>query len=144
MGESGEAPAAVAGEALSRSGWRGVCRQVKAHLERLLGYGGRSARMSTHAAASSRTRGEGDEAAAYAFLRIALDDYAGHAADSGMGAMRALHGKRGFATVERGVLSAERTARVEGLETLINFWPGCLAAPLAQLLDPDAFDAPSA
>src|SRR5260370_1376550 len=34
--------------------------------------------------------------------------------------------------------------RVEGLETLISFGPGWLAAPLAQLLDPDAFDAPSA
>jgi hypothetical protein len=142
--ESREETAAAAVEALIRSGRPDLFRQVKAHLERLLGDGVRSARMSTHAAASSRMRGEGDEAAAYAFLRIALDDYAGHAADSGMGAMRALHGKRGFATVERGVLSTEPRARVEGLETLINFGPGWLAGPLAQLLDPDAFDAPSA
>jgi hypothetical protein len=57
--------------------------------------------------------------------------------------MRGLHGKRGFATVERGVLSGAPQARVEGLETLLNFGPGWLAQPLAQLLDP-AFDAGSA
>ena len=102
--------------------------------------------MATHAAASSHLQGGGDndEAAGYAFLHIALDDYAGHAADSGMGAMRALHGKRGFATVERGVFSTEAQARVEGLETLLNFGPGWLAGPLALLLDREAFDPASA
>ena len=55
--------------------------------------------------------------------------------------MRALHGKRGFATVERGLRSAGPTARIEGLETLLNFGPAWLAGPLAQLLDPGAFDS---
>jgi Cyclic nucleotide-binding domain/HEAT repeats len=142
--ESREHAAAAAVEALIRSGRPDLFRRVKAHLEHHLGEGVKSARMSTHAAASSRIRGDGDEAAAYAFLRIALDDFVGHATDSGLGAMRALHGKRGFATVERGVLSTEPQARAEGLETLLNFGPGWLAAPLAQLLDPDAFDGASA
>jgi CRP/FNR family transcriptional regulator, cyclic AMP receptor protein len=142
--ESREHAAAAAVEALIRSGRPDLFRRVKAHLEQHLGDGVKSARMSTHAAASARLRVDGDEAAAYAFLRIALDDYAGHATDSGLGAMRALHGKRGFATVERGVLSTEPQARAEGLETLLNFGPGWLAAPLAQLLDPDAFDGASA
>jgi CRP/FNR family cyclic AMP-dependent transcriptional regulator len=142
--ESREDTAAAVVEALIRSGRPELFRQVRAHLERHLGDGVKSARMSTHAAASSRALHQGDEAAAYAFLRIALDDYAGHATDSGLGAMRALHGKRGFGTVERGVLSTEPQARVEGLETLLNFGPGWLAGPLAQLLDPDAFDPASA
>jgi hypothetical protein len=142
--ESREHAAAAAVEALIRSGRPDLFRRVKAHLEHHLGEGVKSARMSTHAAASSRMRGDGDEAAAYAFLRIALDDFAGHATDSGLGAMRALHGKRGFATVERGVLSTEPQARAEGLETLLNFGPGWLAAPLAQLLDQDAFDPATA
>jgi hypothetical protein len=114
------------------------------HLERLLAEGVRSARMSKRAAAGSRLHGDGDDAAGFAFLRIALDDFAGYAADSGLGAMRALHGKRGFATVERGVQSTEPQARAEGLETLLNFGPAWLAPPLAQLLDPDSFDASSA
>jgi hypothetical protein len=58
--------------------------------------------------------------------------------------MRALHGKRGFATVERGLMSDEAQARVEALETLINFGPGWLAGPLAQLLDPESLDSGSA
>ena len=142
--ESRQDTAAAVVEALIRSGRPELFRRVRTHLEQHLDDGLKSARMSTHAAASSRLPRDGDQAAAYAFLRVALDDHAGHAADSGLGAMRALHGKRGFATVERGVLSTEPQARVEGLETLLNFGPGWLAGPLARLLDPDAFDAASA
>jgi hypothetical protein len=141
--ESREDTAAAAVEALIRSGRPDLFQRVRAHLERLLADGVKSARMSARAAANARAHRNSDDAAAYAFLRIALDDYATHAAASGLGAMRALHGKRGFATVERGVLSNEPLARVEGLETLLNFGPGWLAAPLAQLLDPDAFDVMS-
>ncbi|TMD31894.1 MAG: cyclic nucleotide-binding domain-containing protein, partial [Chloroflexi bacterium] len=141
--ESREDTAAAAVEALIRSGRPDLFQRVRAHLERLLADGVKSARMSARAAANARAHRDSDDAAAYAFLRIALDDYAIHAAASGLGAMRALHGKRGFATVERGVLSNEPLARVEGLETLLNFGPGWLAAPLAQLLDPDAFDVMS-
>jgi len=75
------------------------------------------------------------------YLRVALDDYVRFAVESGLAAMRALHGKRGFATVELGLRSGEPHARVEGLETLLNFGPGWLAGPLAQLLDPGSFDA---
>jgi len=142
--ESREHAAAAAVEALIRSGRPDLVRRVRIHLELLLDDGVKSARMSPRAAASSQLRGDGDLAAAYAFLRMALDDHAAHAANSGMGAMRALHGKKGFATVERGVLSSESQARAEGLETLLNFGPGWLAGPLAQLLDPDAFDPASA
>ena len=142
--ESREDTAAAAVEALIRSGRPDLFQRVRVHLESLLGEGVKSRRMSTRAAASSRgSTGERDEAG-FAFLRIALDDYALHAAASGLGAMRALHGKRGFATVERGVLSTEPQARAEGLETLLNFGPGWLAGPLAQLLDPDAFEPGSA
>jgi CRP-like cAMP-binding protein len=142
--ESREETAAAAVEALIRSGRPDLFKRVRVHLEHLLGEGLRSARLSTRAAASSRFHTNRDGEAAFAFLRIALDDYSGHATDSGLGAMRALHGKRGFATVERGVTSSDSQARVEGLETLLNFGPGWLAGPLAQLLDPDAFDPGSA
>jgi len=142
--ESREDTAAAAVEALIRSGRPELFQRVRVHLERLLAEGVRSARMSRRAAAGSRLHGDGDDAAAFAFLRIALDDFAGYAANSGLGAMRALHGKRGFATVERGVQSTEPQARAEGLETLLNFGPAWLAPRLAQLLDPDSFDASSA
>ena len=54
--------------------------------------------------------------------------------------MRALHGKRGFATVERGLASVHSQTRVDALETLLNFGPGWLAGPLARLLEPESFD----
>jgi hypothetical protein len=46
--------------------------------------------------------------------------------------------------VERGLASDEAQARGEALETLINFGPGWLAGPLAQLLDPESLDSGSA
>ena len=73
-------------------------------------------------------------------LRIGLDDYVQSAAESGLAAMRALHGKRGFATVERGLSSVHAQTRVEALETLLNFGPSWLAGPLARLLQPEEFD----
>ncbi len=81
-----------------------------------------------------------DGSAEHGFLHIALDDYVEFVAESGLAAMRGLHGKRGFATVERGVRSVEPGAKAEGLETLLNFGPGWLATPLAQLLDRESFD----
>jgi hypothetical protein len=83
---------------------------------------------------------DGDAAASYALLRIGLDDYVGDAVESGLSAMRALHGKRGFATVERGLASEHTQTRVEALETLLNFGPSWLAGPLARLLEPESFD----
>src|SRR5712692_4677559 len=102
-----------------------------------MGEGLRMARLS------ARVAGGGDhgfDEDRYLFLRTTVDDYAHHAAESGLAAMRALHGKRGFATVERGIRSIEPGAKAEGLETLLNFGPGWLASPLAQLLDRESFD----
>jgi hypothetical protein len=130
--ESREDTASAAVEALIRSGKPELSDRVRAHLEALLADALKTARLATRVRPADGS----------AFLRIALDDYVGHAVESAMGAMRGLHGKRGFATVEHGVLSTEPRARVEGLETLLNFGPGWLAGPLAQLLDP-AFDAGS-
>ena len=133
--------AAATVEALVRSGRPDMFKRVRDHLERLLGEGIHMARLSP------RVAGGGDHGTAddrYLYLRITVEDYAQHAAESGLAAMRALHGKRGFATVERGIRSAGPVARVEGLETLLNFGPAWLAGPLAQLLDPEAFDSGSA
>jgi hypothetical protein len=88
---------------------------------------------------TAHQRGAGGSAS-HAFLQIALDDYVNFVIEGGLAAMRALHGKRGFATVERGVVSGQPLAKAEGLETLLNFGPGWLAAPLAQLLDRESFD----
>ncbi len=133
----GDAAAATV-EALVRSGRPDMFKRVREHLERLLGEGLHMAKLSPRVA-SGEDHGAPDDR--YLFLRITVEDYALHAAESGLAAMRALHGKRGFATVERGIRSAGPAARVEGLETLLNFGPAWLAGPLAQLLDPEAIDS---
>src|SRR5207248_4614849 len=97
------------------------------------------AQLSARVSGAMR-RVDGDTAVGYALLRIGLDDYVSAAASSGLAAMRALHGKRGFATVERGLSSVRAQTRVEALETLINFGPSWLATPLARLLEPESFD----
>jgi len=97
--------------------------------------------MARLGARLSAAHHRGDNGSAeHKFLHVALDDYVDFVAESGLAAMRALHGKRGFATVERGVRSIEPGAKAEGLETLLNFGPGWLATPLAQLLDRESFD----
>jgi hypothetical protein len=131
--------AAATVEALIRSGRPELFAQTRAHLVTQLAEAQHLARLSAQIAASDR--GGVDEAARHAFLRLALDDYVLHVAESGLAAMRALHGKRGFATVEQGVRSSEPLTRAEGLETLLNFGPSWLAVPLAQLLDPESFEA---
>jgi hypothetical protein len=130
-------------EALIRSGRPELFQRARGHLESHLADALHLARMSARVARAG-SRQDGDEAAGYALLRIGLDDYARKGIESGLSAMRALHGKRGFATVERALLSDEPRARVEALETLINFGPGWLAGPLAQLLDPESLDSGSA
>ncbi|MHB8612293.1 MAG: cyclic nucleotide-binding domain-containing protein [Candidatus Dormibacteraceae bacterium] len=138
-----DAAAAAIVEALIRSGRPDLVRHARSHLESHLADALHLARLSARVSRASNLHA-GGEAAGYALLRIGLDDYARTGIDAGISAMRALHGKRGFATVERGLLSDETQARVEALETLINFGPGWLAGPLAQLLDPESLDSGSA
>jgi CRP-like cAMP-binding protein len=135
--------AAATVEALIRSGRPDLFNRARMHLESQLADAVHIGRLSARVAAAARYQ-HGDEAAGLTLLRIGLDDYVSKAVDSGLAAMRALQSKRGFATVERGLKSDEPRARVEALETLINFGPGWLAGPLAQLLDPESLDSGSA
>src|SRR5579859_276300 len=116
------APATV--EALIRSGRPEMFARARGHLEKQLADGVRLARVRAHLAAD---RSSAHGAAHSAFLQIALDDYIQFVIACALGAMRALHGKRGFATVEQGVLSPAALSRAEGLETLLNFGPSWLA-----------------
>jgi hypothetical protein len=135
-----QASAAVV-EALMRSGRPELFQRAREHLESHLADALHLARLSARVASAAGRQADGD---AYEVLRLGLDDYVRKGIDSGLSAMRALHGKRGFATVERGLVSEEGQARGEALETLINFGPGWLAGPLAQLLDPESLDSGSA
>jgi Cyclic nucleotide-binding domain/HEAT repeats len=135
--------AAATVEALMRSGRPELFKHARTHLEAQLAEAAHLRRLSARVKQAARAQACPD-AAAYALLRIGLDDYSRNAVGSALAAMRALHGKRGFATVERGLRSDEARARVEALETLLNFGPGWLARPLAELLDPESFDAGSA
>ena len=130
---------AAAVEALMRSGRPELHQRARDHLVTHLASGEQLARLSARLSAAMR-HVDGDTAVGYALLRIGLDDYVSSAAASGLAAMRALHGKRGFATVERGLASSHGQTRVEALETLLNFGPGWLAGPLARLLEPESFD----
>jgi hypothetical protein len=130
---------AAAVEALVRSGRPDLFQHARRHLETVLASGVQLARLASRVSGAMR-HVDGNTAAAYALLRIGLDDYVSSAAASGLAAMRALHGKRGFATVERGLASEQSPTRMEALETLLNFGPGWLAGPLARLLEPESFD----
>ena len=130
---------AAAVEALVRSGRPELFQRARGYLESELSNAEHLARLSVRVGAAMHHM-DGDEAAGFALLRIGLDDHVRSAADAGLAAMRALHGKRGFATVERGLASQSPQARVEALETLLNFGPGWLAGPLARLLDPESFE----
>ena len=101
------APATV--EALIRSGRPEMFAHARAHLEKQLADGVRLARVRAHIAAD---RSSSNGATHSAFLQIALDDYIQFVVACALGAMRALHGKRGFGTVEQGVLSGEPLARM--------------------------------
>ena len=137
LGARGDAEPATL-EALIRSGRPELFAHARRHLEGQLAEAIHLARLRVRLLAH---RGSADARAGRAFLQIAIDDYIQFVIEGGLAAMRALHGKRGFATVERGVASRDPLARAEGLETLLNFGPGWLAAPLAQLIDRDTFDA---
>jgi len=126
-------------EALMRSGRPDLVQHARAHLEVQLSTAAHLARLSSRVAGAIR-HVDGEVAAAHALLRIGLDDYVQGAVQSGLSAMRALHGKRGFEAVERGLTSLHSQTREEALETLLNFGPGWLAVPLARLLEPESFD----
>jgi Cyclic nucleotide-binding domain len=129
---------AAAVEALVRSGRPELFQHARRHLVERLSSAVQLAALSARVSSAMR-RVDGEVAMGYALLRIGLDDYVHGAAESGMAAMRALHGKRGFATVERGLAAERSPARVEALETLLNFGPGWLAGPLVRLLEPESF-----
>ena len=124
--------ATAAVEALVRSGRPELYRHAREHLEKRLASADHLAGLSARI-----TR---ERSVEYALLRIGLDDYVRRAVEAGLAAMHVLHGKRGFATVERGLSSTDSQTREEALETLLNFGPSWLAGPLARLLDPDSFD----
>ena len=126
-------------EALIRSGRPELFQRARGHLQTKLAGAVEVAQLSARVSVAIR-RLDGDAAAGYALLRIGLDDYVASTAESGLAAMRGLHGKRGFATVERGLSSVQSQTRVEALETLLNFGPSWLATPLARLLEPESFD----
>ena len=131
--------ATAAVEALIRSGRPELYRRAREHLVARLAGAAHLATISARVHAAMRR--EGDSAtAAYALLRIGLDDFVRGAIEAGLAAMRALHVKRGFATVEHGLTSEHAETRGEALETLINFGPSWLAVPLARLLEPETFD----
>ncbi len=136
---SGDETSAAAVEALMRSGNPHLFAHSRAYLEARLANAFQLAHLSARAAAATRYV-DGEVAVGYSLLRIGLDDYVSGATGAGLAAMRALHGKRGFGTVERGLASGHAQARVEALETLLNFGPGWLAGPLARLLEPESFD----
>ena len=73
-----------------RSGRPDMFKEAKAHLEHLIEEGLKMARLSSRVKAGTDHGTEDDR---YLFLRITIDDYAQHAAESGLAAMRALHGK---------------------------------------------------
>jgi hypothetical protein len=139
-----DAAASATIEALIRSGRPDLFQRARLHLESQLADALHLARLSARLARAAGRPADEGESAAYILLQVGLEDYVRGGIHSGLGAMRALHGKRGFATVESGLLSAESQPRVEALETLINFGPGWLAGPLAQLLDPESLDSGSA
>src|SRR5207302_7557750 len=85
---------AAAVEALVRSGRPDLFQHARGHLETVLASGVQLARLSSRVSGAMR-HVDGNTAAAYALLRIGLDDYVSSAAASGLPAMRPLHGKRG-------------------------------------------------
>jgi len=126
-------------EALIRCGIPNLVHQAQTHLERRFELAGTAAGLAARLRGMARLAGGGEDLR-FMVLRHALDDYVRQTIEVATGAMRALHGKRGFATVEQGLKSEDAQARIEALETLLNFGPGWLAIPLVRLYDAEAFD----
>jgi hypothetical protein len=127
-------------EALIRSGIPELEHKAHRHLSQRFDRAGDDALMAARLRGMARMAGGGEDIR-FMVLRHALDDYVAQTIEMALGAMRALHGKRGFGTVERGLRSDDPQARIEAMETLLNFGPGWLAGPLERLLDAEGFDS---
>ena len=139
--ETDTASAVATVEALVRSGRPEFTARAMSHLEEILDAGLDSAGLAGRLRGMRLLAGPDEEDFRFAVLRIALEDYVRHVVEMTMGALRTLHEKRGFARVERGLRSAEPRARVEAVETLLNFGPARLVDPLTRLLEPENFEA---
>jgi len=127
-------------EALTRSGRADLVTRAQAHLEEILEMGVDAATAAARLRAFARLAGLTGEDFRFAALRIALEDYQNHVIEMCFGGLRALHEKRGFARVERGLRSSAAGPRGEAIETLLNFGPGRIVDPLVRLLDPESFE----
>ena len=127
-------------EALTRSGRSDLVARAQSHLEEILEMGLDAASAAARLRAFARLAGSTGEDFRFAALRIALEDFQNHVIEMSLGGLRALHEKRGFARVERGLRSSGPGARAEATETLLNFGPSRIVDPLVRLLDPDGFE----
>jgi len=127
-------------EALLRSGRRELVEQAHGHLGQLLQQALAAAGQARRLEKLAELAGAAGEDIRFAGLRLALEDFQNRVAEVTIAALRALHSRRGFANVERGLRSDHQAARAEAVETLLNLGPGSLVRPLLTLLDPDALD----
>jgi CRP-like cAMP-binding protein len=135
---AGTEAAVAAVETLVRSGHEGLVERALGHVEDVLATGTAAAQLSRGVTAMYRRRGGEDHR--LTVLRIALEDHARHAVEVTLAALRALHDKRGFARVARGLRSEHAQARSEAVETLLNFGPARLVEPLVKLLDVESLE----
>ncbi|TME19035.1 MAG: cyclic nucleotide-binding domain-containing protein [Chloroflexi bacterium] len=133
--------AVAAMEAVTRSGRADLVRRAQGHLETLLKVGTETAETAARLRSLQRLAGPAGEDSRLAMLRISLEDYVGHVVEMVLAGLRSLHDKKGFGRVERALRSTGETARVEAVETLLNFGPARLVEPLVRLLEPDAFES---
>jgi CRP-like cAMP-binding protein len=134
----GTASAVAVAETLVRSGREGLVERALRHVEGLLATATAAARLARRVSAlHRRSRGEDHR---LTVLRIALEDHVRHAAEVTLAVLNALHDKRGFRRVVRGLRSEYAQARSEAVETLLNFGPARLVEPLAKLLDAENFE----
>ena len=127
-------------ESFIRSGRRHLVQTAEAHLAELLHEGVKGAREAAKFRRLARaTAAEGEEPQ-LAILRVAHENFQAHVVEMCMAALRALHRKRGFETIEAGLRSHDPAARAEALETLLNLGPAWLVEPLVSLLEADSFE----
>jgi hypothetical protein len=128
-------------ESFVRSGRRHLIEVAEAHLAQLLEEGLRAAREAARYRRLARATAAASEEPQLAILRLALENFQLHVVEMCLAALRAIHRKRDFSTVERGLRSADAAARSEALETLLNLGPAWLVEPLVSLLETDSFES---